>query len=56
MTTGPTGKVLSFEERIDEILERYGPDHEVSRALKLSHSCLAECVTRTLARLQDGAA
>lgn len=56
MTTGPTGKVVSFEKRVDEILERYGPDHEVSRSLKLSHSCLAGCVDRTLARLQDGVA
>jgi hypothetical protein len=54
MTTGPTGKAVSFEERIGEILERYGPDHEVSRALKLSHSCLAVCVARTITRLQDG--
>lgn len=55
LTTGPTGNVVSFEERIDEIRERYGPDHEVTTALSLSHSCLAECVARTLARLRDGA-
>ncbi len=56
MTTGPTGKTVSFEERTSEILERYGPDHEVSRALTSSRACLASCHDRTLARLEDGAA
>lgn len=56
MTTGPTGKSLSFEERVDEVSERYGPNHEVSRALSLAHSCLADCVARTHARLEDGVA
>jgi hypothetical protein len=55
MTTGPTGKTVSFEERIGEIFERYGPDHEVSRALKLSRACLASCHDRTRARLAQDA-
>ncbi|MGH3798401.1 MAG: HD domain-containing protein [Pseudonocardiaceae bacterium] len=55
MTTGPTGKIVSFEERIIDIYQRYGPDHEVTRALKLSHSYLASCHGRTLARLEQGA-
>ncbi len=55
MTTGPTGRTVSFEERISEIFERYGPDHEVSHALKLSRDRLASCHDRTLARLaQEG--
>jgi hypothetical protein len=56
MTTGPTGKTVSFAERINEILERYGPDHEVSRALTSSRARLAACHDRTLARLEDGVA
>jgi len=56
MTIGPTGKTLSFGERISEVLERYGPDHEVSRALRLSRSSLALCHDRTLARLSEAAA
>ena len=56
MTTGPTGDTVSFEERTNEILERYGPDHEVSRALKLSCASLALCHDHTLARLGQRAA
>lgn len=33
MTTGPDGSDVEFEERIDEVRERYGPDHYVTRAL-----------------------
>lgn len=51
MTAGPDGKIVSFEERIENIYERYGPDHEVSLALDSSRSCLAECYDRTVARL-----
>ena len=51
LTTGPNGESLSFDERIRDIYERYGPDHEVSRALDLSHAALQACHSRTLARL-----
>jgi hypothetical protein len=51
LTTGPRGESLSFDERIRDIYERYGSDHEVSRALDLSHSALQACHARTLARL-----
>ena len=53
MTTGPTGKVVSFGERIEDIYARYGPDHAVSRALDFSHPCLAACHDRTAARLAE---
>lgn len=33
MTTGPDGQCMSFPERMDEVRERYGPDHYVVRAL-----------------------
>jgi hypothetical protein len=40
-------------ERMKEIMDRYGPDHEVSRALELSEVDLSACCERTLARLAD---
>ncbi len=51
ITTGPKGENFSFDERISDIYERYGPEHEVSRALDLSRSALESCHARTLARL-----
>jgi hypothetical protein len=51
ITTGPDGKTLSFDERIEDIYKRYGPDHEVSRALNSSRPCLAACYERTASRL-----
>lgn len=51
MTIGPTGRTVSLEERIADIYERYGPDHEVSRALDSSLPCLTACHDRTAARL-----
>jgi HD domain len=53
MTTGPTGKTISFEERIEDIYQRYGPNHEVSWALDSSLPCLKACHDRTIARLAD---
>jgi putative nucleotidyltransferase with HDIG domain len=53
MTTGPAGQSVTYTERMKEIRERYGADHEVARALKLSASDLSACCERTLARL-DG--
>lgn len=34
MTTGPDGQCMSFEERMADVRERYGPDHYVIRALE----------------------
>ncbi len=51
LTTGPTGKIMSFDERINDIYKRYGPDHEVSRALDMSRAELAACHARVLALL-----
>ncbi|MGH4014436.1 MAG: HD domain-containing protein [Pseudonocardiaceae bacterium] len=55
MTTGPTGKMVSFEGRIRDIYKRYGSGHEVSKSLKLSHPSLASCHDRTLVRLAQRA-
>jgi hypothetical protein len=51
LTTGPRGESLSLDERISDIYERYGPDHEVTRALDLSRLVLESCHARTVARL-----
>lgn len=53
MTTGPAGETVSIDERINDIYARYGPDHEVSRALDLSRPFLVSCHDRTLARLSQ---
>ncbi len=53
LTTGPTGEIKSFDGRINDIYERYGPDHEVSRALNMSHAVLAACHARVLALLES---
>lgn len=34
LTTGPEGQTVTVEERIDEIISRYGEDHVVSRFIK----------------------
>jgi hypothetical protein len=51
LTIGPNGESLSLDERVRDIYERYGPDHEVSRALNLARPALQACCERTLARL-----
>lgn len=56
MTTGPAGESLTYQARMDEIRQRYGPDHEVTLALNLSQADLAACCERTLARLDDESA
>jgi hypothetical protein len=55
MATGPDGKTVSFDARIEDIYDRYGPDHDVSRALNSSRPCLAACYGRTAARLLEHA-
>jgi hypothetical protein len=53
MTTGPAGQRVTYMERVKEIKERYGPDHEVTQALELSEADLSACCERTLARLAE---
>jgi hypothetical protein len=48
LTVGPDGEPLTYQARIDEIKKRYGPGHEVTRALELSQADLADCCERTL--------
>ena len=49
LTTGPDGEQLTSQARMDEIEQRYGPAHEVTRALDLARADLAGCCERTLA-------
>lgn len=51
MTTGPAGERMAFEERIDEILDRYPFDDPVHRANRRSRPVLQAAIDRTLARL-----
>jgi hypothetical protein len=50
LTTGPDGEPLTYQGRMDEIQQRYGPDHEVTRAVELARYDLAGCCERTIAR------
>lgn len=51
MTTSPDGQSVSFDERVRNIYERYGPEHEVSRALNSSRYFLQACCARTVSSL-----
>jgi hypothetical protein len=53
MTTGPKGEPVLFEDRVREIRERYGPNHEVTLALGASYPDLAACCERTTQRLAE---
>ena len=53
MTTGPAGTTVSVEDRISDMYQRYGPDHDVTRALNLACPYLVACHDRTLARLEQ---
>ena len=56
MTTGPTGRGVSIEDRLTEILERYGPDDPVHRAISRARIDLVTAVRRTEIRLAAKAA
>jgi hypothetical protein len=51
MTTGPTGLGVSVEDRHAEILDRYGPDDPVHRAISKARVDLVTAVQRTEIRL-----
>jgi putative nucleotidyltransferase with HDIG domain len=52
MTTGPTGRPMSLDERVAEIAARYAPDDPVHRAIVRARGFLQAAVERTLERLQ----
>ncbi len=51
LTTGPSGGVVTFEDRIEELFNRYPPEDVVLEALRRSMPHLAEAVRRTERRL-----
>ena len=46
MTTGPDGQAMSPEQRIAEIISRYGPGHVVTRVITKSAPSLIAAVSR----------
>ena len=51
MTSGPTGHTVTVEDRLAEILERYGADDPVHRAISKARVDLVTAVRRTEIRL-----
>ncbi|MVU77414.1 HD domain-containing protein [Nocardia sp. ET3-3] len=47
MTTTPTGGVTGVQDRIDEVLNRYGPDHVVARSVDEASEELIAAARRT---------
>ena len=47
LTTGPTGVVMTLEERLADVYERYGPDSLVSEALRQATPHLRAAVDAT---------
>lgn len=51
LTTGPDGSRLSYDQRVNEILERYPPEHVVHRTWVVAREVIASCIARTTARM-----
>jgi putative nucleotidyltransferase with HDIG domain len=51
MTTGPDGQDFDVLERLDEIRNRYGPDHVVTRFINRAELDIVDAVRRTEERL-----
>ncbi|WP_328302138.1 HD domain-containing protein [Actinomycetospora sp. NBC_00405] len=51
MTTGPRGEGLEYAERLSEILDRYGRDSIVGRAMSRSQPSIEAAIDRTNSRL-----
>lgn len=52
MTTTPDGNTTNFQERIDEIQKRYGPEDLVTFFIRQAQSELSAAVERTASRLR----
>ncbi len=55
MTTTPTGGITDVSSRIEEVLQRYGPDHVVARSVLESRSELLAAAERTEQMIFDQA-
>jgi putative nucleotidyltransferase with HDIG domain len=51
MTTTPTGHVVSVQDRLSEIIDRYGPGNIVTRFIHRAEPILVSSVARTQRRL-----
>ncbi|MGH3631229.1 MAG: phosphohydrolase, partial [Sciscionella sp.] len=51
LTTGPDGQTLTFDQRMDEILDRYPASDPVHRFWLTARAVEAEAVARTKRRL-----
>lgn len=51
MTTGPDGDDVEVEARLAEILERYGPEHVVTRFIRRARPQILDAVRQTERRL-----
>jgi HD domain-containing protein len=50
MTTSPVGRPVTFDERLAEITERYGPEHPVPRAIAAAGDDIRRAIKETSAR------
>lgn len=53
MTTSPDGERLDVNERLDEILRRYGSEHPVARSITAAAPCIRSAVGNVRAALAD---
>lgn len=52
LTTSPSGSVVAVDERIAEILSRYGPEHPVHRGIRRGErTLLARCATASVSAI-----
>lgn len=53
MTTGPSGATVPVRERLDEVEERYGADHLVTRFIRRARPDILAAVARVESRLRQ---
>jgi hypothetical protein len=50
MTTSPVGRPVTFDERLTELFERYGPEHTVPRAISAAGDDIRRAIRETRIR------
>jgi len=51
MTTSPTGEPVTFDERLAELWERYGPDHTVPRGIEAAAGEIRAAIDNVVGRI-----
>ena len=46
MTSGPSGERMTLDERLAEIIQRYGPGHLVTEAIQVATRHLRDAIAR----------